>query len=247
MASPEDALDLLDATGASPVVVWQGTRHALPDPASMTWREVVDSLEQPHLLVGHMPALHGLTVWQRAEVQRAWVRVYDLGNPQGARRLAFLVGKHFAAIEADFARWYPDRDAGLLWRQRRWRLLLSLIDHLPPNTHYHAALSMDEDHAKMVIEAEEAARKRGEMPDKKSPSVATWSPEVGVLTSILDALRENTYVTKAVATDKGGGRPPKPAPRPTSVTESVRFKMKQKAHDILKRRMLPHLYSEDDG
>lgn len=211
----------------------------------MSWREVVEALEEPTRLAVHMPALRGIGQWRWALVQRAWSETYDLGSPQQARRLCYVLAKHGTAVEADFARWYPGSSARDMWLQRRWRALMSLIDHLPPNTHYHAALSQDEEHAKMLIEAEDAAKKAGK-PLDRGPSVATWSPEVGVLTSILDALRENTYVTKAVATDKGGGKPPKPAPRPTNVLERVRLRMKQQRHDILVRRMLPHKFQDDD-
>ena len=247
MASPEDALDALDAVSRRPAVVWQGSTYVLPDPASIPWREVVTILENPNALVGRAPkGLRGIGMWRWALVRDAWAAAFDIGNAQQARRLCYVMSRYPTAVEADFARFRPGINPHDLWRARRWRELLSLIDHLPQNTHYHHAVSQDEDHARMLIEAEKAAKARGDEPPPSGPSMATWSPEVAILTTLVDAVKENTYTTVKVATDKGGGAPPKPMPRPSSVLEKVRLRMRAQAHDILVRRMLPHQFTDDD-
>lgn len=248
MASPEDALDTLDAAAGAATAVWQGDTYALPDPASIPWREVVDILEQPAALVGHLPpGLQHLAMYRLAALRDHWVAAHDIGSSQQARRLCYVLSKHSSAIEADFGRWYPGVAPYDLWRARQWRRLLNLIDHLPQHTYYHAAVAMDEEHARMIVEAERAAKARGEEPPTSAgPSMATWSPEVDKLVMLLDAVKENTYVTAKAASDKGIGSPPKPHPRPTSVLEKVRLRMRAQAHDILVRRMLPHKFEDTD-
>lgn len=245
MASPEDALDTLDAPGNRRVVVWQGRTFPLPDPASMTWREVVETLEDPARLVGHLPALRGVGAWRWVAVHEAWVQSFALGEPRSARRLCYVMSRHGTAIEADFARWYPGTSAAALWRDREWGRLMTLVDHLPANTHYHAALSQDEEHARMLVEAETQSKKDGTWREpSKHPSMTSWSPEVAAITAVTDAVNHLAYVFGKA--NGGSGNPPKPLPRPTSVMEKVRLRTRAAAHAILVRRMLPHQFEDDD-
>lgn len=138
----------------------------------------------------------------------------------------------------DFARVYPGLDPGALWRSRQWRMLLNLIDHLPQNTWYQAAVNMDPEHAEMVIQAREQAKKSGAPdPGPPLPSLAIWSPEVDKLAQIIDELRG---VQVAIVRSQGGkAKDPKPTPRPGNAMESARLRKRQREHDQLKVRLLP--------
>jgi hypothetical protein len=116
--------------------------------------------------------------------------------------------------------------------------LLNLIDHLPQNTWYQAAVSEDVDHAKMVLRAQEQARKDGNPSEgPPAPSMAIWSPEVDRLTTIIDVLRG---VMQAVIASGGGrAKEQKPQPRPQSAMEVARLRVKQENHEALKARLLP--------
>jgi hypothetical protein len=121
-------------------------------------------------------------------------------QPGKRARLTYVLGKYASQLEADFAREYPNYSVGALWRSRRWRFLLNLIDHLPQNTWYHAAVSTDVDHAMMLLRAQDEAKRRGDTPPPSGPSMASWSPEVDVGHKILDATKEVAY---AVAKSQG--------------------------------------------
>lgn len=165
-------------------------------------------------------------------------------QPGKRARLTYVLGKYASQIEADFAREYPQHNVGTLWRSRRWRFLLNLIDHLPQNTWYHAAVSTDVDHAVMLLKAQEEAKRKGAAGPPSGPSMRSWSPEVDVGHKILDAVNGVGY---AVAKSNGGNvKPPKPAPRPPTAMETARLRYRNEKHAILVRRMLPHQYRDDD-
>lgn len=166
-------------------------------------------------------------------------------EPGKSSRLTYILAKYWQAIEADFARVYPQHDVGTLWRSRRWRLLLNLIDHLPQNTWYQAAVSTDVEHAMMVLEAQKEAKKRkrpGDAPP--GPSLAIWSPEVDMLAKVVDAIGWTTF---AVAKSQGGKpKEPKAVPRPATAMEVARLRIKQRDHETMKARLLPQRQSDDE-
>ena len=165
-------------------------------------------------------------------------------QPGKRARLRYVVGKYLSALEADFATTYPGTDLGRLWRSRNCRKLLNLIDHLPQNTWYHQMISEDVEHAVMLLRAREDAEKRGVQPPPSGPSLRSWSPEVDVMTRVLDAVNNVAYATIKAA--GGKGKPPKSSPRPPTAMEKARLKIKAERHAILRARMLPHLYGNDD-
>ncbi len=69
-----------------------------------------------------------------------------------------------------------------LWRRRRWRLLLNVIEGLPRHSAYGEALALDES---LVDPASASARPSAE---QARPSVREWSPEVELLAAIFDRL-----------------------------------------------------------
>lgn len=105
-----------------------------------------------------------------------------------------------------------------LWQARRWRYLLSRIDHLPRNSAYVEAVSLDEELAAEVL-------KQQDKPKAAGVRMRDWSPEMEVLVAAVDRLGE---VVQAVIAAQGA-KPPKiaPLPRPTTASDKLRDPRKQ--------------------
>lgn len=126
---------------------------------------------------------------------------------------------------------------GVLWRQRRWRLLLNLIDHLPPNAHSNVALANDEEYAKMVLKERLATGLDLSENKKSAPDARTWTTEVSMLAAIIDKL--------SVLAEMQSQNPKQivPYPRPRTafdnIEDTVMMAKKQAVHDYLTRQLIP--------
>lgn len=146
------------------------------------------------------------------------------------------MGRFARELEADFARLYPQHSLTGLWQARRWRYLLLLIDHMPQDTYYHQAISLDPDHAKMIVEARKRSKSEGE---KWAPPMHSWSGEVEAMTKILDAVRGLQHTLVAVNSEKGKSpKPPKPFPRPRTILEKMEYEDRRERHESLANRIL---------
>ncbi|HVX20880.1 MAG TPA: hypothetical protein VHB02_06010 [Acidimicrobiales bacterium] len=150
------------------------------------------------------------------------------GPPGGRRRLAALISRYGEAIEADLT--FRGIDFGTLWRERRWRLLLNLIDHLPTATHFMEAVAMDEELAR-AREATAAARAGR----RRTHRISEWTPEVAVGADIHDLL----VLLLAATTGKDGPRLPF-YPRPQTAAGQLEAARRQAMHEQTVRRLLPH-------
>lgn len=118
-----------------------------------------------------------------------------------------------------------------MWQSRRWRFLLNVIDHLPRTSYFSQAVANDEEHALMILRAQEAGMTTG----RSGPSLTHWSPEAERLDSILDGIR-----ALIVATANGAGAhlpPPKPVARPTTALDRVRHRQRMLKHEALVARV----------
>lgn len=113
----------------------------------------------------------------------------------------------------------------MLWRQRRWRYLLNLIDHLPIDSYTNALLVNDEEYARMVKKASDDAKRRGE--EVGGVSMATWSPVVNLLAVVADRL--------AVLIELGKEKPGKPVqyPRPKTAFDRLEVAEMRDIHERL--------------
>lgn len=68
-----------------------------------------------------------------------------------------------------------------------------------------------------------------------APPMSTWSPQVELLTSILDAVRESGVMAVMAAGAKGI-QPPKPSPRPKTALQRVQMKVQMEQHEALVAR-----------
>lgn len=139
-------------------------------------------------------------------------------------RLAHLLARFGGAIEADLA---GKADVGELWRARRWRLLLNLIDHLPPWSHYGAAVADDEDYASAAL-----AREAKPQP----PSVAEWTPLVDAVNALVDRVGD---LISATAAGRGGRIQIPRRDRPVTAIDRVREQRSEQQRLSLVKRLLP--------
>lgn len=124
---------------------------------------------------------------------------------------------------------FPFSDFGALWRSRRWRLLLNLIDGLPPNSFYRAALMNDEDYIRAVLDFADEN-------EDYSPPGELYSPTDGRLDQLIEELR----ALRAEAVMLKGGKPGKPKmqPRPKTAIEAVEAAKDNATYDWLVGELL---------
>jgi hypothetical protein len=84
-----------------------------------------------------------------------------------------------------------------------------------------------------------------EDPETSGPALTSWTPEVEVLTRLVDAVKALHYLIPASQGSKNV-KPPPPEPRPVTALEGARkratFDRRKAKHDALAARMLPHKY-----
>lgn len=232
------SIDFLEHGGGQMHLRIGGALIPLADPRRLHYQILLGCLEQEIV-----PDLPPLPFWQLPLVFPRWRAAWDLPAFADARRLAYLVDHYRAAIANDL-QVTAHLDLGDLWRARRWTLLLDVIDRLPAHSWYASSVSMDEEHARLMAEAIMAREANGEEPEAKGPSLTGWTPEVAVLTNVLDATRRVEYAVYAAQHGKKAGEPPKPSPRPVTPLESAlkraEFNRRQAKHQALVARVLPH-------
>jgi hypothetical protein len=237
------SLHLIEAATGGPFRYrHEGVVYRAHDPADLPFQVVLRALQ-----VEVTPEGPPLPLWKQRQLGRAWAAHYDLPDFQSAQRLAYLLDRYRPAITYDLHHWCQV-DAGELWRARRWRTMLDLIDHLPGWSWYASAVFNDEEHAAMLAESMKAQAEGGEKPTGAPPQ-HHWTPEVQAITTLTDAVNQITYVTSAA--NGGKPSPPKPMPRPLSPLEKAlkrnEFERRQAAHESLVARLLPHKAKGDES
>lgn len=115
----------------------------------------------------------------------------------------------------------------MLWRSRRWRYLLSRIDHLPRNSAYVEAVSLDEEVAQAALDRP--------APKGNTVRMRDWSPMMEAIVAQVDRLGD---VIQAVIAAQGG-KPPQiaPFPRPKTAADKLRDPHREH-HRILTKVMI---------
>lgn len=140
-------------------------------------------------------------------------------EPGGSRRLVALIERFGEAIEVDIAHYYPGERLTDLWRRRRFRYLLNLIDHLPRQSYFVETLLNDDEFAEqMALMPDVAPRER----------VSEWSPERVTLADIADKMTALLITVRTAL----GGDPERfePVPRPRTAVERYRDAAARQAH-----------------
>lgn len=233
-------LDALDAARGGPFSYRSGGQiYDAPDPADLSFEAVLTILA-----IGTLLAVPNMALWKRYALMERWVAHYDLPTLDQANRLAYVVNRYRDDLEYDL-RVHAQVDLGQAWRSRRWRTLLATIDRLPSHSYYTEAVSQDPEHARMLAEAMAALPEDDAPASASAPPLRTWTPEVRVLTDILDAVKRVEWATIAVGSPSGKApKPPEPAERPKSLiasaTKMAEYNRRKATHDALTKRLLPH-------
>lgn len=239
--SKPDALALLDLEHGEGFGV-SGEAYDLVAAADMPYEEIVLALQDPMYFVRRVAG--GVSMPMRAvrPLRDAWaVRSGLPVDPERLRRLLWVVSTFHEALELDLL----DRglDLGALWRARRWRLLLNIIEHLPRSSHMHEAMSNDEEYAAAVAQQIVGQKASGDEPPAWSPPMHEFTPDVAMLASVLDAINDVRFTLVAVNSAKGQTPQPSPrTPRPESLlTKTVRRAeetVRWRQHESLANRVL---------
>lgn len=115
-----------------------------------------------------------------------------------------------------------------MWRDRRWRFLLNLIDHLPSHSFFVEAQLNDEELA-------EASMKDGASSEPRRPRVSQWDPVLAELTSMSDRIGELISLTARV---NGGKGHVQPRPRPVTAFDKARDRAARADHLELVARLI---------
>jgi hypothetical protein len=108
-----------------------------------------------------------------------------------------------------------------------------VIDGLPSNSHYIAAIADDEDAA---AQADPAAK-------PSPPRLTEWTPEVRALATVVDRIGELLRVQ--IARGSGKKAPALPLyPRPVTAAERLRRRRRLEKHHAVVARVLPNKQSE---
>lgn len=223
------------AKGGPFIYAHRGAEYTAPDPVDLTPAQI-----QGAALANMVPGTPNMPLFLARALFRRWSAHYDLPAVEQMQRLAYLIDRYRDILEYDLLE-HLGVDPGALWRARRWRYLLNLIDRLPRHSYYYEAVANDEEHAKMLAKAM-ASREAGDG-GPKGPPIHTWTPEVSALTEVLDAVRNVAYTVAAVNSTKRI-EPPKPAQRPVTALDRLmkreRHEARQATHQKLVARLLPH-------
>jgi hypothetical protein len=120
-----------------------------------------------------------------------------------------------------------------MWRQRRWRKLLNILEQLPRTSAYAQALATDEQLARVLAELPENDRNQA---PRWRRYHRDYSPEVEMLSALFDRLGELIRVTASMRGGRGG--PPTQAPRPVTAVERARRRLAMENHRSLSARIL---------
>jgi len=238
-------LDLLEHGGGGFKIRLGDDLIEMPDPRQMHYQTVLVHL---HARIAPAPdnvLIDDVPMWTWSTIFERWAAAWDLPDFPAARRLAYVVDHYRGALTHDLLV-HAGLDLGTEWRERRWRRLLDVIDRLPGHSHYSTSLSNDEEYAEMVARA---AAERGETKpgakDDAGPSLLTWTPEVAMLATVVDAIHALRHTTVTLQVPKGkAGDPPKPERRPQTALEKAfrkaEYARRKAAHESLVARVLPH-------
>lgn len=235
-------LDRLDAELGGTFRVQLGESVVeLPPATDYPWAHVAAMLGDPLMWAAMIwPSNMPLRWWQVEVVQRAWARHNGLPDAPQARRLLYMVQKFGNGIEFDLRNHLHGVSLGELFRGRRWRELLNLLDQLPTDTHMNRLLTTDEDYMEAVLgDAEPSKDDDEEKP--QAPSMAHWSQTNAMLAALIDAVNKLNASNQALA----GAKNPKfePYPRPESAAQKIMARReeqrKRRKHEELVSLLLP--------
>lgn len=234
-------LSLEQAKGGPFVYQHEGAVLVLPDPRDMPLEAILNAVASDGRSL--LPELR-LPLWKLRALLQRWVAHYDLGAPREIERLAYLLDRYDDHVEYDLRIHAGGADLRELWQSRRWRLLLNLIDHLPRHSYYSEAVANDPEHAAMIARSRAEAEANGEEKKPYSPPMTIWTPEVGAIADLIDAVNGVKHVIQVVNSDPKGRKPqpPQAYPRPKTALQNAvqraKHERRKKQHEALVKRLI---------
>lgn len=210
--------------------------------ADLPWQTVAACAQDPRAFVRLIAGGRAMPHRAVAALQASWVHQQGLVDGDDLDRLVWIVDHFSRELEVDLLQ-RVGADLGELWRRRRWRLLLNLIDHLPRTTWSWQAMVNHPEYAQKVADA--VWRNRKDQGEEYSAPLIEHTPEVAALASVVDAVNALRTVLMQVNM-KPGQQPPKipPYPRPRTLVDTLYSKKDRierwVAHERLADRLLPH-------
>lgn len=123
-------------------------------------------------------------------------RALRAGDAGGIERLFFFLARYRDAIEADLIFKGNGVSLNHLWATRQWRLLLNIINRLPPNSHFNEAVTGDREVMMAMHEIEERRKEQGQESERPvGPRVSQVSEEARRLGEVVSLIR---YLTRVV-------------------------------------------------
>jgi hypothetical protein len=225
-------LDRLDAELGGEMVVQLGNRKiTLPSARTVPWKHLPAMMQDPLAFAAlFWPADAPLQWWQLVPVRDAWARHNGLPDAKQVSRLLFMLGRFGDGIEYDL-RNHLGISMGVLFRERRWRELLNLIDQLPQATHLNRLLTTDEEYMEAAIRQEKGG-------GSSAPSRAEWGQVEELLAKVVDAINRLTVTERGLAGDKTAKTPP-PLARPKSIREDIEQRIIKERHQSMVDMLLP--------
>lgn len=229
-------LDIIEAERGGPMRVLElGEVIVVPGAEELHWQIVATAITNPHVFYAAVwPAHAALTAWKLEVAHQGWVRHNGLPEGDQVRRLVYMMQRYYRGIEYDLRR-HLGLSAGEMWRSRRWREMLDLIDQLPTNSQMHALMTSDEEHMEALIRGSKDAEPR---PGAGRPSMAEWGQLESMVASLIDAVNRGTATQTAIANPKGPKPHVQPYPRPYTAAEKVNYKIQREEHQSMVNALL---------
>jgi len=237
-----DALALLDVERSERFVLSEAHTADLVPASELPWETVAAALDDPVTFMVLVAHSRPLPMFRVRLLQRSWAVQQGLVEGNQLQRLVWMLKTFHDEIEFDLLQ-RVGVDVGELWRARRWRLLLNLIDRLPRNTWTQQAMANHPEYAERVAESLAARRDKPDADEPWTLPLIDYTPEVAALASVVDAVNALRAVTIA-ANSKAGVKPPviPPYPRPTTLVDTMVGKAQRQsrwtAHKNLADRLL---------
>lgn len=226
-------LTQLDGERGGPLVVQLGGEPVtLKSAAELPWKVVAYVSTNIHRFAYVIwPREVNIPAWKLDRVYTVWLAHNGLPDADQIQRLLYMMERYGDGIEYDF-RSHLNLSLGDLWRARRWREILNLIDRLPSNSHMNQLLVNDEEHLAQVM-----ARQQERDQAPTGPSMSDWSQTNALLATLIDAVNRGTETAKGIANPKS--RPSvQPTQRPRTAADAVRYRLDKQRHEEMNSILL---------
>lgn len=240
--SQVDALALLDIEGSEGFVL-PGAEDLIPA-TDLPYHVVARCCDDDDVFIRAVAGSRPMPRRDIAKVRSFWVLQQGLLSGDDLGRLQWVASTFRKELEIDLLQRLGLR-LGDLWRERQWRLLLNLIDHLPRTTWTQSAMINHPEYAEHVSK-HVAKRNLERDPDEFTPdSLVDFTPEAALLMGVIDAVNALRHTLMVVNTPAGKQVPQiPPYPRPRTLVDTMVAKqermMRWSAHERLTERLLPH-------